>query len=63
MLRRSILARTTAGISGLVAIVQHDRGDQADAHRWFATAAKAAREFGDGRMTAWVLGRHAMVGP
>ncbi|MEU6215433.1 hypothetical protein ABZ891_36760 [Streptomyces sp. NPDC047023] len=45
-----------------MAIVQHDRGDQADAHRWFATAAKAARESGDRRMTAWVLGRHAMVG-
>jgi hypothetical protein len=59
---RTDLARTTAGISGLVAIIQHDRGDQADAHRWFATAAKAARESGDRRMTAWVLGRHAMVG-
>ncbi|MET8747714.1 transcriptional regulator [Streptomyces sp. NPDC004728] len=59
---RTDLARTAAGISGLVAIVQHDRGDQADAHRWFTTAAKAARESGDRRMTAWVLGRHAMVG-
>ncbi|WP_330262025.1 transcriptional regulator [Streptomyces sp. NBC_00539] len=59
---RTDLARTAAGISGLVAIVQHDRGDQADAHRWFATAEKAARESGDRRMTAWVLGRHAMVG-
>ncbi|MFG2395477.1 hypothetical protein ACGFYF_42615 [Streptomyces lavendulae] len=56
------LARTAAGISGLLAIVQHDRGDQANAHRWCATAAKAARESGDGRMTTWVLGRHAMVG-
>ncbi|WP_331754089.1 hypothetical protein [Streptomyces sp. NBC_00826] len=59
---RTDLARTAAGISGLVAIVQHDRGDQADAHRWFTTAAKAARESGDRRMTAWVLGRHALVG-
>ncbi|MFE3074391.1 transcriptional regulator [Streptomyces sp. NPDC059247] len=59
---RTDLARTAAGISDLVAIVQHDRGDQADAHRWFTTAAKAARESGDRRMTAWVLGRHAMVG-
>ncbi|MFC9595932.1 hypothetical protein ACFTUC_39830 [Streptomyces sp. NPDC056944] len=59
---RTDLARTAAGISGLVGIVQHDRGDQADAHRWFATAARAARESGDRRMTAWVLGRHAMVG-
>ncbi|MFF3726960.1 hypothetical protein ACFYYM_31865 [Streptomyces erythrochromogenes] len=45
---RTDLARTAAGISGLVAIVQHDRGDQADAHRWFATAARAARESGAG---------------
>lgn len=37
---REDLARTAAGISGLVAIVQHDRDNQADAHRWFATAAK-----------------------
>ncbi|WP_405533754.1 hypothetical protein OG592_42280 (plasmid) [Streptomyces avidinii] len=59
---RTDLARTAAGISGLVAIVQHDRGDQADAHRWFATAARAARESGDRRMTSWVLGRHAIVG-
>jgi len=58
---RAELARTTAGITGLVAIVQHDRGDQRDAHRWFATAEKAARESGDTRMTAWVLARHAMV--
>lgn len=54
-------ARTTAGITGLVAIVHHDRGDQRDAHRWFTTAEKAARESGDTRMTAWVLARHAMV--
>ncbi|MGW4506821.1 hypothetical protein ACWENO_19500 [Streptomyces sp. NPDC004436] len=59
---RTDLARTAAGISGPVAIVQHDRGDQTDAHRWFATAARATRESGDRRMTAWVLGRHAMVG-
>lgn len=59
---RTDLARTAAGISGPVAIVQHDRGDQADAHRWFATAARAAPESGDRRMTAWLLGRHAMVG-
>ncbi|MFI8515411.1 helix-turn-helix domain-containing protein [Streptomyces sp. NPDC085460] len=58
---RAELARTAAGIAGLVAIVQHDRGDQVDAHRWFATAARAARESGDRRMTAWVLARHAMV--
>jgi hypothetical protein len=58
---RADLARTTAGITGLVAIVQHDRGDQRDAYRWFSTAEKAARESGDQRMTAWVLARHAMV--
>ncbi|NUK14029.1 helix-turn-helix domain-containing protein [Streptomyces lunaelactis] len=58
---RAELARTTAGITGLVAIVQHDRGDQRDAYRWFSTAEKAARESGDRRMTAWVLARHAMV--
>ncbi|MER5737311.1 transcriptional regulator [Streptomyces sp. NPDC002262] len=58
---RAELARTAAGIAGLVAIVQHDRGDQVDAHRWFTTAARAAREAGDRRMTAWVLARHAMV--
>ncbi|GEB57420.1 transcriptional regulator [Streptomyces gardneri] len=58
---RADLARTAAGIAGLVAIVQHDRGDQRDAFRWFATAERAARESGDRRMTAWVLARHAMV--
>ncbi|MEV7087567.1 transcriptional regulator [Streptomyces sp. NPDC093085] len=58
---RADLARTTAGIAGLVAIVQHDRGEKGDAFRWFETAEKAARESGDRRMTAWVLARHAMV--
>ncbi|MEU6483564.1 helix-turn-helix transcriptional regulator [Streptomyces sp. NPDC046887] len=58
---RADLARTTAGISGLVAIVQHDRGDQRDAFRWFTTAERAARESGDRHMAAWVLARHAMV--
>ncbi|WP_285574073.1 transcriptional regulator [Streptomyces sp. RTGN2] len=58
---RAELARTAAGISGLVAIIQHDRGDQPDAARWFATAEKAARESGDRRLRAWVLARHAMV--
>lgn len=58
---RAELARTTAGITGLVAIVQHDRGDQRDAYRWFSTAEKAARESGDSRMAAWILARHAMV--
>lgn len=58
---RAELARTAAGITGLVAIVQHDRGDKRDAYRWFSTAEKAARESGDQRMTAWVLARHAMV--
>ncbi|ORT54226.1 transcriptional regulator [Streptomyces sp. CB03238] len=58
---RADLARTTAGLAGIVAIIQHDRGDQPDAARWFSTAEKAARESGDRRMTAWVLARHAMV--
>ncbi|WP_405583482.1 transcriptional regulator [Streptomyces sp. NBC_01190] len=58
---RADLARTAAGITGLVAIIQHDRGDQRDAHRWFATAEQAARESGDRRMLAWALARHAMV--
>ncbi|MFJ4186786.1 helix-turn-helix domain-containing protein [Kitasatospora sp. NPDC089509] len=58
---RADLARTAAGIAGLVAIVQHDRGDQRGAFQWFATADRAARESGDQRMLAWVLARHAMV--
>ncbi|WP_197085248.1 helix-turn-helix domain-containing protein [Saccharothrix sp. ST-888] len=58
---RTDLARTAAGITGLVAIIQHDRGDQRDSHGWFATAEKAARESGDRHMLAWVLARHAMV--
>ncbi|OEJ21539.1 transcriptional regulator [Streptomyces agglomeratus] len=58
---RADLARTAAGIAGLVAIIQHDRGDERDAFRWFTTAERAARESGDRRMTAWVLARHAMV--
>ncbi|MFG2406852.1 transcriptional regulator [Streptomyces brevispora] len=58
---RSELVRTAAGMAGLVAIIQHDRGDQPDANRWFSTAERAARESGDRRVTAWVLARHAMV--
>ncbi|WP_433916913.1 helix-turn-helix domain-containing protein [Streptomyces sp. NBC_01744] len=58
---RADLARITAGIAGLVAIIQHDRGDQPDAARWFATAERAAGESGDRQMSAWVLARHAMV--
>ncbi|WP_228980088.1 helix-turn-helix domain-containing protein [Streptomyces sp. DH12] len=59
---RTDLVRTAAGLAGLVAIIQHDRGDQPDAARWFSTAERAARESGDRRVTAWVLARHAMVG-
>lgn len=59
---RTELVRTAAGLAGLVAIVQHDRGDQRDAHRWFITAEHAAAESGDRIMHAWVLARHAMVG-
>ncbi|MFF8789182.1 twin-arginine translocation signal domain-containing protein [Streptomyces sp. NPDC015125] len=58
---RSDLVRSAAGITGLVAIIQHDRGDQADAHRWFAIAEKVARESGDRRTLSWVLARRAMV--
>ncbi|MFJ1581910.1 helix-turn-helix domain-containing protein [Streptomyces sp. NPDC088197] len=58
---RADLARTAAGITGLVAIIQHDRSDQRDAHGWFATAEQAARESGDRQMLAWALARHAMV--
>lgn len=58
---RADLARTTAGITGLVAIIQHDRSDQRDAHGWFVTAERAARESGDRQMLAWALARHAMV--
>ncbi|UGQ09240.1 transcriptional regulator [Yinghuangia sp. ASG 101] len=58
---RAELARTAAGISGLVAIIQHDRGEQRDSHGWFTTAARAARESGDRHMLAWILARHAMV--
>ncbi|MEU3566992.1 transcriptional regulator [Kitasatospora sp. NPDC036755] len=58
---RADLARTAAGITGLVAIIQHDRGDQRDSHGWFATAERAAQESGDRDMLAWVLARHAMV--
>ncbi|WP_326740427.1 twin-arginine translocation signal domain-containing protein [Streptomyces sp. NBC_01022] len=58
---RADLARTAAGIAGLVAIIQHDRGDERDAYGWFTTAEKAARESGDTSMRAWVLARHAMV--
>lgn len=58
---RKGLARTAAGITGLVAVIQHDRGEQRDAVGWFATAEQAARESCDRHMLAWVLSRHAMV--
>lgn len=58
---RADLARTAAGITGLVAIIQHDRSDQRDSHGWFTTAEQAARESGDRQMLAWALARHAMV--
>ncbi|MEU1806379.1 twin-arginine translocation signal domain-containing protein [Streptomyces sp. NPDC019937] len=58
---RADLARTAAGITGLVAIIQHDRGDRRDAHGWFTTAERAACESGDSQMLAWTLARHAMV--
>ncbi|MFD3486270.1 transcriptional regulator [Streptomyces sp. NPDC058665] len=58
---RATVVRTAAGLTGLVAIIQHDRGNQQDARHWFATAARAAAESGDRQMMAWVLARHAMV--
>ncbi len=58
---RSTVVRTAAGLTALVAIIQHDRGNQQDARHWFTTAARAAAESGDRRMLAWVLARHAMV--
>ncbi|MFE7973058.1 transcriptional regulator [Streptomyces shenzhenensis] len=58
---RATVVRTAAGLTGLVAIIQHDRGNQQDARRWFATAARAAAESRDRHMLAWVLARHAMV--
>lgn len=58
---RATLVRTTAGLTALVAIIQHDRGNQQDAQHWFTTAARAASESGDRKMLAWVLARHAMV--
>lgn len=58
---RADLARTAAGVTGLVAIIQHDRGDQRDSHGWFTTAEQAARESGDRHMLAWTLARYAMV--
>ncbi|MFZ3595050.1 helix-turn-helix domain-containing protein [Streptomyces sp. BH104] len=59
---RAQLVRTAAGITGLIAIIQHDGGAARESDRWFNTAARAARESGDRQMLAWVLARHAMVG-
>lgn len=59
---RATLVRTAAGVTGLVAIIQHDIGAQQEAESWFITAARAAQESGDRHMLAWVLARHAMVG-
>ncbi|MGW7825126.1 transcriptional regulator [Streptomyces puniciscabiei] len=58
---RATLARTAAGIAGLVAIIEHDRGQQQSAGKWFATAERAAQECGDRHMLAWALARHAML--
>ncbi|MBU7598944.1 transcriptional regulator [Streptomyces sp. P38-E01] len=58
---RGDLVRAAAGITGLVAIIQHDRGDRADSHRWFTIAEKVAREAADRRTLSWVLARRAMV--
>ncbi|MEU1629357.1 hypothetical protein ABZ746_29390 [Streptomyces sp. NPDC020096] len=51
----------TGQLAGSLAIVMHDVGEHRDAQGWFVTAAHAAGKSGDGRLGAWVLGRHAIV--
>lgn len=58
---RSDLARAIGQIGGLTAIVLHDQGRGAEALQWFATAAEAAKQSGDRKLRAWILGRRAMV--
>lgn len=48
-------------MAGMLAIVLHDLGNHREAHRWFATAGRAAQQSGDRLLHAWVLGREAMV--
>ncbi|MCX4586319.1 hypothetical protein [Streptomyces sp. NBC_01481] len=55
------LCYVTGQMAGMVAIVLHDMGEHREAHRWFATAGRAAEQSGDRLLHAWVLGREAMV--
>ncbi|MFD9485089.1 hypothetical protein [Streptomyces sp. NPDC059991] len=58
---RSQLCHVTGQMAGMLAIVLHDLGNHREAHRWFATAGRAAQQSGDQLLHAWVLGREAMV--
>ncbi|MFF2189759.1 hypothetical protein [Streptomyces sp. NPDC058155] len=58
---RNQLCHVTGQMAGMVAIVLHDLGEHREAHRWFATAGRAAKQSGDQLLHAWVLGREAMV--
>ncbi|MGW3631865.1 hypothetical protein ACWD7F_17145 [Streptomyces sp. NPDC005122] len=58
---RTRLCRTAGQMAGMTAIVLHDLGSRRESRAWFATAARAASEAGDGRLYAWVRAREAMV--
>lgn len=58
---RTNLCYVTGQMAGMVAIVLHDLGQDREAHRWFATAGRAAEQSGDRLLHAWVVGREAMV--
>ena len=58
---RARLCQTAGQMAGIAAIVLHDLGSRRESRAWFATAARAAAESGDGQLHAWVLAREAMV--
>ncbi|MFG2367947.1 hypothetical protein ACGFY3_40995 [Streptomyces mirabilis] len=58
---RARLCRTAGQMTGMTAIILHDLGSRPESRAWFATAARAAAESGDGQLYAWVRGREAMV--
>ncbi|MEU0221632.1 hypothetical protein ABZ281_44395 [Streptomyces sp. NPDC006265] len=58
---RARLCRTAGQMAGMTAIVLHDLGSRRESRAWFATAARAAAESGDGQLYAWVRAREAMV--
>ncbi|MBB5933843.1 helix-turn-helix domain-containing protein [Streptomyces zagrosensis] len=58
---RATLCHVSGQMVGMAAIVLHDLGQHREAHRWFATAGRAAEQSGDQLLHAWVLGREAMV--